>query len=252
MVVYMKKNTKKTKSIKLLFLIISLFYFLFLFIDIFKIESFISSNTLKFLSMILVFIISAITGKDALSKKNHSLLNLGLFITIFADVFLLLLHKYYILGVGLFSIVQILYSVRYSGNSSKIIFPKFISLFVILLFIYFIMDNFIVKVDFLTVISLFYAICILSSTYMAIRVYRHKLWPELNSEIIFIAMILFLFCDINVALYNVLDPMSISNNFIVLLRDISFVAMWLFYLPSQVLLALSGYKESYLKDLFKI
>lgn len=49
-------------------------------------------------------------------------------------------------------------------------------------------------------------------------------------------------CDVNVALYNIIGFISLTGKFINLLYDISSISMWLFYLPSQVLLSLSGYK----------
>src|SRR5699024_10863154 len=110
----MKKKSFKTWTIKILLIPISLFYILFLYLDIFNREIFISSDSIKYLTMILIFIISLFIGQDSLDKKDRYLLQLGLFLTLIADLFLLLLGRHYILGIFLFIIVQIIYAHRYS------------------------------------------------------------------------------------------------------------------------------------------
>ncbi len=87
-------------------------------------------------------------------------------------------------------------------------------------------------------IGLYYAICLLTSLTKAIKAYKYEIYPNPNGQMIALGMILFLLCDINVALYNILGYIGKVNVF----YNISFVSMWLFYLPSQVLLALSGYR----------
>lgn len=246
----MDKTANKSLIIKVLLAIIVIFYSIFLYIDFLKVETFISSDTIKFLSMLLVFLVCLMIGKNSISNKDRSLLTLGLFLTVIADIFLLLLDNYYIFGVGLFSMVQILYSIRYKTNHSKTILARFSLLFIVLLIFYIILDTFIIEVDFLIVLSLYYAICLLSSTKKAIDLHRKKTFPKLNSKILALAMILFLLCDINVGLYNIVKSISISNSLTISLANISSISMWFFYLPSQVLLSLSGYREHYLKNLF--
>ncbi len=85
--------------------------------------------------------------------------------------------------------------------------------------------------------GLFYGICLLTSFRRAFKAYKYKIYPEPNRQMILIGMTLFLLCDINVGLYNILGYMGKVDVF----YNISFVSMWLFYLPSQILLALSGY-----------
>lgn len=248
----MNRRKGKLKILRILLMAISILYIIFLYIDIFNMQFFISSNTLKFLSMLLVFIICILTGKDALSPRDIILLSSGLFISINADVFLLLLNNNYVLGIALFSLVQILYSIRYDKENTKLIIFSFSSLFIVLALSYIIINQFIFKFNFLIVMSIYYGIALLSSTCRAIKLYKAKIYPRLNSKIIVLAMILFLLCDINVTLYNITGSIDISNDFTKLLNNISFVSMWLFYLPSQVLLSLSGYSPDYLKKLFKI
>lgn len=246
----MDKRASKSLVVKILLATIAIFYFIFLYIDFFRIDTLVSSDTIKFSSIVLVFSICLMIGKDSIASKDRFLLTLGLLLTLVADIFLLLLDDHYIFGVGLFSIVQILYSIRYKAGHTKAILVSFSLLFIALLFSYIIVDSFLIEVDFLLVISLYYAICLLSSTKKAIDLYKRGPFPQLNSKILALAMVLFLLCDINVALSNIVRSIAISNSFTRSLAGVSSVSMWLFYLPSQVLLSLSGYREPYLKSLF--
>ena len=246
----MNKENKKSKLIKIILIIIVLFYFIFLYIDFFSVKTFISSNIIKFISMILILSITLLTGKDSLSTKDNFLLKVGIFITVIADILLLLVDNYYIIGIGLFSIVQITYSIRYDFKNRKNIIRNFTIIFIVLSLIYILTNTFIIKIDFTILISLYYAICLVSSTIKGINTYKDKKYPKLNSIMITLGMILFLLCDVNVAANNILSSLSISNKFISVFINISFFSMWFFYLPSQVLLSLSGYKSSFLKMLF--
>lgn len=187
--------------------------------------------------MILIFIISIIIRKNPLSHKDLNLLQMGLFITLIADLFLLILDRHYILGIILFSMVQILYSFRYEYRNLKLTIRNFIIIFLGLSILHIVYNKFIAEIDFLWTIGLFYGICLLNSVVKAVKAYKYKTYPKPNRQMVLIGMILFLLCDINVAMYNILSYFSNDN----ILYNVSSVSMWLFYLPSQVLLALSGY-----------
>lgn len=244
-----KKNNKST-LVKIMLITIIILYFIFLYMDFFSINLIISSNIIKFISMVLILSITFLIGNDSLSIKDSSLLKLGISITVIADIFLLLVDDYYILGIGLFSIVQLIYSIRYDYKNRKKILRYFVILFIFLSLIYIFINTFIGKIDFTIVIALFYGLFLLFNVRKSILLYKDKKYPKINSLLILIGMVLFLLCDINVALNNILNTRNISNNFIATFSNISFISMWLFYLPSQVLLSLSGYKSRFLKKLF--
>ena len=237
----MKTKTYRNLAIRILLLLIGLLYISFLYIDISNKEIFLSSNILKFISMIFIFIISILIKDNPLSYKDLYLLQIGLFITLIADLFLLVLDSHYILGVILFSIVQILYSYRYEFRNLKLTIKNFIIIFLGLSIFYLIVNEFIIEIDFLFIIGIFYAVCLLNSVVKAVKAYKYKIYPAPNRQMILIGMILFLLCDINVAIYNILGYVVKAS----LLYKISSVSMWLFYLPSQVLLALSGYNYNF-------
>ena len=237
-----KARGSRLKITKVLVVIIGIIYISFLYMDITNRDMYISSNKLKFISIILIFIISIIGRRNPFNYKDIYLLQAGLFITIFADLFLLILDNHYILGIILFSIVQILYSIRYDSKNTQSSIRKFIIVFILLSIIYIIANQFVMEVDLVLGIGLYYAICLLTSVKKAINAYRHKLYPSPNRQMIVLGMILFLLCDINVALYNIIRFIRSTGRFTNLLYNVSFVSMWLFYLPSQVLLSLSGYE----------
>lgn len=192
--------------------------------------------------MILVFVNSLITGNNALSSKDLHLLQIGLIITLIADIFLLILDSHYILGLLLFSIVQLIYSFRYEFINLKSTIRNFTVIFLSLFIIYLIVNKLIIDLEFLYIMGLFYGLCLLNSVIKAAKAYRNRLFPKPNRHLILIGMILFLLCDINVGLYNILGSMAIRNRTLNIIYNISSISMWLFYLPSQVLLSLSGYK----------
>ncbi|MCF6463602.1 lysoplasmalogenase family protein [Clostridium sp. Cult1] len=230
----MLKTIHKWRIVKVFLLFIAILYIGFMYIDIYDIESIISSDRLKYLSMLLVLMISLFTGDDALNVKDLKLLQTGLFITLIADLFLLILGRHYILGILLFSVVQIIYSFRYEFTNLKKNIRNFIVIFLSLFIVYLVVDKLIFELNFTWGMGLFYGICLLNSVIKAAKAYRDRLFPKPNGHMILIGMVLFLLCDINVALYNILNEGLFYN--------ISSISMWLFYLPSQVLLSLSGYK----------
>lgn len=238
----MLSKNKPFKIIKILLIIICILYLTFLYMDFFNIKALISSNRIKIISIILCFIISLLGKEYGLGVNDVFLLRLGLFITIIADLFLLVLDSHFILGVFLFSIVQIIYIIRYDNKNIYLKFKKFTALLLILIFMYGIINSFIVKIDFLIVIGFYYAITLLTSFIKSIKACKYKIYPSPNRYMIVMAMILFLLCDINVFLYNLIDFIPLSAQAGKTIYNISSISMWLFYLPSQVLLSLSGYK----------
>lgn len=227
----------------MILIIIGLFYLLFLYVDIFNIKILLPSNMLKFLSIILCFMISLLIGKDGLSKKDRLLLQVGLFITVLADLCFLILH-HYILGIILFCFVQIIYCNRYKGygfTKSKFLINQFILIFVLILAVS-LMTNFIfIKIELLYVIAFIYGICLIYSTVEVVRAFKNRVYPHPNKSMILFGMLLFSLCDTSIAIANLSQNLNRS------IYHVFSLLIWVFYLPSQGLLALSGYefKRSY-------
>ncbi len=231
----MKDKIHNKIYLNTLLIIIGILYILFLYIDIFNIQFPIQSYILKYLSIICCFIIVLIIGENSLNKRDISLLQAGLLITIFADLSFLIFH-YYNFGVIFFCLIQMIYYIRYTGYRDSVSIFTFIAIFLIIIITYIILKLFIKEIDFLYVISFFYSICLIATIVEAIKVFKTKLYPSPNKHMILIGMILFLLGDINVAMSYISKEISVSlgNNFSLLI--------WVFYLPSQALLSLSGYK----------
>lgn len=85
----MENKENKLKIIKFLLAVLGVFYIVFMSMDLFELQTFRHSNMLKFISMILVFIISLIADRNVIGVQDILLLRLGLLITLIADVFLL-------------------------------------------------------------------------------------------------------------------------------------------------------------------
>lgn len=229
------------KLLKSLLAIIMVLYISFLYLDVFYIHNTVNSDILKFISILLCLSMTFITRKRPLDDKDILLLQMGMLITVLADIFLLVLDSHYELGVALFSIVQIIYGIRHSRQKESQSIKKYICIFLILNLFYFVIRAFTDKVEYLIFLSLFYGICLIYSVYNGIVAYGNRRYPKINGIMISLGMVLFLLCDINVAIYNILGQISGSNGILELLYDISSISMWLYYLPSQILLSLSGY-----------
>lgn len=238
----MEGKSFKSMTLKAILLIISIFYVSFLYMDFFSIRSYISTDIIKFISILLCFLIGLLTGKDAINIRDKHLLQVGLFFTIMADLCLLILD-YFVLGIVLFCIVQITYFVRYKVNQSgKSSVVRFLILFEALIVLYIVANFFFVRIPFLFVIALFYSICLGSSVVKALKACKNNTFLCHNKYMIAFGMILFLLCDINVGIYNMPRFSYLSGYFTEGFYNTSRQLVWFFYLPSQVLLALSGYK----------
>ena len=130
------RNESYKWIIKILLTIIGVLYFTFLYMDLFNTQIFISSNMIKFICIILCFITSILTRECALYNRDVFLLQTGLFITILADLFLLILDDYYTLGITLFCIVQIIYSIRYEIEKAGLTIKKFTIIFIAIFLLY--------------------------------------------------------------------------------------------------------------------
>ncbi len=187
---------------------------------------------IKFIVIVFCFLIT-ILCKKPLNKLDLQLLRLGMFFTVMADLFMILLD-YNTIGVALFCIVQITYIARYDIDRFGKIIKKLFIIFIIIFSIYIVLVFLNNNVDFLILLALFYSICICCSLYKSLRAMKEGRYPRSNGELIVLGMILFVLCDINVALYYMGIMEFLTSHLI-----------WIFYLPSQFLLSISGYKFNF-------
>lgn len=186
-------------------------------------------ESLKYIGILLCFLISIIMEGKGLNSLDTKLLQFGMFFTVLADLFLVLLN-YYFLGVLSFCIVQMIYIARYGGIKFFSIFKKLIIVFIFIFIIFFLIKRYIIDLDYIIPLVFFYSICLFISMLKAIDGMKNNIYPYPNKYMIVGGMILFTLGDINVALAYMEILYNISSNLI-----------WVFYLPSQILLSLSGY-----------
>lgn len=193
----------KLKSFILIEIII---FFSFIILDIYNIDS----SLIKYLGIVFCFIYS-------MYNKNY-LISLALFLTLLADLFLLIINDYYLLGVTIFNIVQIIYLYYLYTRSCKLYIPLRILLFIFIIVILY-LNNFLTS---LNLIATFYFVNLCINFLSSLN----------DNELKYLSLGLFLFilCDILVALFNILSPGK-------LLSFVSYL-MWVFYLPSQVLITI--------------
>lgn len=222
---------------RLLLIILLAIYILFIYGDVFSNLSNGYINIIKYIGIILCFILSLIRNskEDIVDAK---LLQIGLFFTTFADLALVIFDSH-VIGVILFTIVQLFYIARYTRVKFKIVLRKLLIVLVIIFSSYLLISKFMIKSNFIIIpIGLFYAVCLITGLVKGISISRDRFYLNPNKYMIALGMSLFALCDMSIAISYVLRMFNIFN--------ISYLfseLIWIFYLPSQVLLALSGYER---------
>ena len=220
------------KVFLILVLLVELFlYTLFLYFDFNDINIEIS-NWLKYVGIIICFLASLIPIFSKNSAKSQYFIPFSLFFTLVSDYFLLINtdKNLYIFGVVIFIIVQLSYFI-YIETLKKNKTSFLISLiFRIILSSILIIALSIIRFDLLSIVSACYFVELLMNFITSLSLIKIN-----KCFLIFsIGLLLFIGCDISVGLTNLdLFEGHIKN----LVSNL----MWIFYLPSQVLISFSNY-----------
>ncbi len=213
------------QTYKVLFLITqAILYFSFLLLDLLVVGQKLSL-WLKYGAIVLCFVLAL----AQLSKSlHHRLTTTALAFTLLADLFLLLLNRFYLTGLLFFCIVQILYLARIrlvGGWSYPLCLTARLALPTCALFLLW-------SVNALTLLN---AVCtIYFSQLLCNALESHTLQGRTPWAGGFQAGLwLFVGCDLCVGLHNLSLPLPDW------LEWLSSIGMWAFYLPSQILLSLS-------------
>ena len=174
----------------------------------------------RFLFVLVCFLLSFTYKKYASSKKDAYSLRLALLFTVLGD-FCLILKGYRTPGLICFCAVQLIYAYRFTGK-------KITAVLIPALIIMFIAGSKLVTEEIL--LGTMYLACLLTAVCCSFL----SSLPRPNKGLASLAMVLFLLCDINVGMYN----LEIFTDY----RNITFVLIWIFYCPSQILLAFSAKK----------
>lgn len=183
------------------------------------------SNPIKFAGILLCLGYSLYLAYQGGSRLVPAALTL----TALADVFLLLLDRHYALGVILFCLVQGLYLVRiFRCNGGRGLWGLRIVLFLLALLV---LKRLRLLIP-LNVLALFYFSNFLCNALASLGC------PGRNMRLFSVGLWFFLCCDVCVGLFQSPELASPAVGAFVQ------VGMWLFYLPAQVLIALSGANHS--------
>jgi hypothetical protein len=157
------------------------------------------------------------------------LLRFAILLTVAAD-FMMIVAGSDKAGLVFFCAVQLVYTARYAGikyAAKTFVLASAVFAASVLAFVRF-MPGFFAEAR----LALFYAVCIISAVIGSFAACKKR--PSRQKLVAFSGMALFLLCDINVALYNIFRGYKIYLFFRVMI--------WVFYLPSQLLLSLSAEK----------
>lgn len=201
----------------------SCLYLLFLSLDLFLPGSG-WDIPLKYLSVLLCFCFVLQAGKG----RDGALMKAALGFTLLADLFLLVLDRWYLVGVSCFCVVQLLYLTRIAELQPEKL-PLRLALRGLLAAAAQIIAWRLGVLDGLTALSLLYFSQLLCNALESLH-----LGPSYRG--FSLGLFLFLGCDLCVGLQNLSLWFPSAGGPLV---EFARVGMWLFYLPSQVLISLS-------------
>lgn len=239
--------TKNHKIVYAFLLIECLCYFSFLYLDIFqgtKNELVKASLWIKWLSVIVCFSFVAFHQPVEYRKKEKSVVSAALFFTVIADFFLLL-TDWNIVGVSCFVITQTIYLYRLSMWNEEIALFRRIAgrlLCGCVIFLFAVSVGNIRNIEFMAVAI--YFVSLVDNITVSASIFFYHVGSKRKPGCFFIGLCLLFLCDVQVAICNA--DMFISVQEVPIIENLitfAVVAMWLFYLPSQVLITLSGRLE---------
>lgn len=229
--------TKKKSIPLILFILIHLI--LYLFIYAFKIITGKNETIADYIVVISCFLFSLVYF--IIKRNSNTLIFVIAFLfTILADTNLLILDDNYELGILAFIIVQFAYfwyilkNMYTKDNYSYLIVIRLITIVIGVI------ASLIVQTD-----KLLVCLVIIYISNLVINLII-SIIPRKRNLLFSLGLFLFLLCDICVGCYNIGDIIDISNTSLFYkIANLPFNIAWLFYHPSQVLLAISNYIKEY-------
>lgn len=182
---------------------------------------------LKFISVILCLHLASNGKKNSISKKDCRTVVLALIFTAISD-FTLLFTQNITVGIFIFCIAHILYIYRYRPKIAKIFTAIYLGTLIACAFLYVTGIN----LSYMFFAGCIYAILLITASVSAF----FSNLPRHNKKLACTGMVLFVLCDISVLIFNAF----INTR----LYKYSVYAMWIFYLPAQLLIAHSVYKKA--------
>jgi hypothetical protein len=184
-----------------------------------------SSVNLKYSGIIACFLFAC--AFSALGGGKNALIPVALALTLAADLFLLVLGKYYEVGVAVFIIAQSAYFAHLCVMRGKAKLSIILRLSV--------MVALEVIIALAGIFSILNALCAAYFTMIFFNLIDSALCinKESRAVLLTVGFALFILCDVCVGLNNLLPPFSA-------LASLVSYGMWLFYFPSQTLIAMTA------------
>ncbi|WP_310604597.1 lysoplasmalogenase family protein [Anaerosporobacter sp.] len=209
-------------------------YLVFLTLDISKSYP-LTSSRVKYASIILCFLYAIYSKK----KERSAYILAGLFFTVISDYFLLF-TKDFAWGMLSFCVTQTMYSIYCSKDKRQFLIKEVIQICAIGGIMLVLPQVVFIKIDIVIIVSAYYFIHLLSNVLFSWICSKEGRYRKLFA----IGMTLFLLCDIHVAMYNAGSYLNVSSSHVYQkIYEVATVAMWFYYLPSQVLIAMVGRKN---------
>lgn len=200
------------------------------------------SNHLKFMAIVLCLIICLVYRFSYPANTDAHIMPYIFIFTVIADIFLLFTQEF-IYGVISFCIVQLLhlYRIHKITKVSKYHLPLRVILSIVILFC---LSRTSVSVDALLCVTVFYFINFCANIALLVYMTIKKITSsEIKVTMYLVGMILFILCDVSVGVFNLTSYITIHSQAFVVIKTIAAFGMWGFYLPGQMLIALSTKKK---------
>ena len=199
---------------------------------------------LKFAFIGLCFLIALGSYRFCINKKDWAFLAVAMGFTLLADFFLVLVHNY-VIGVFVFCFVHIAYIFRVSNNRKHNLFHICATVVAgVVLYAVFLFVPILPPPDVLIILAMVYA-TLFSQNLVAHIKYSPAFAAtggtdfelfHFNRKIMLVGLILFAFCDIHVLMLNLPNYLPVPQE----IASWGQTMLWVFYLPSQLLLSLSA------------
>lgn len=208
-----------------------------------------ATNILKYLSLFLCFLYSL---SESILGHYISYFTIALAFAATADIFLLFTPYF---GIGIFFFICVQSCYRYILSGKKGVLEMYLISMIITIGTLGIMKLFQLAPYFMVVPAAFYFGCLSCNVIKTcLEAISSKQISLKNYLYLFAVGIILLFlCDVNVGLYNSSNFLSIKpDTFMVSILNFSSIGMWLFYLPSQIIITLlslkNGHFSSYISN----
>lgn len=210
---------KKTKKLSIAFIAIELVIYLCYLASDFHLSA-ADGTGLKYASIWICLAFSAIFS----AQGGEKLVTAAMVFTLAADSFLLFLNNRYALGIALFCVVQAIYFYLLYRESKKLLWTLRIVTLALALILLWRFD----MLSRLNALAAFYFSAFVCNVVQSFGLKGGQ------GKLFSLGLVLFLCCDICVGLFNLQQLIDMR------LYYFAGIGMWLFYLPAQVLIVLSG------------